>query len=181
MEKYKDGKHLDLFSDINANLRNSFNHSKIDFNSKITYYDNKGNMKTLEPVKMLSLFKKIAALYGTLFAYKLKVFSPENKTYSSSDVELDFSLNGSASQISYSLDGQKNVTIAGTSTLTGLLSGEHSLTVYATDEAGNIGVSETIYFTIEPFPTTLVIASAVILCIVAVVILAYYKKYKRSA
>ena len=34
----------------------------------------------------------------------------------------------------------------------------------------------------EPeFPTTLVIASAVILCIVAVVILAYYKKYKRSA
>jgi hypothetical protein len=41
---------------------------------------------------------------------------------------------------------KKNVTIAGNTTLTGLSSSVHNLTVYAWDEAGNIGSSETITF-----------------------------------
>ena len=70
------------------------------------------------------------------------------------------------------------MTIAGNSTITGLSSGEHSLIVYSTDEAGNIGVSEVIYFTVEPFPTTLVIGAIATIAVVALGILAYFKKFK---
>ena len=108
------------------------------------------------------------------------VFSPENTTYSSSDVELDFALNEKALHIFYSLDGQENVTIAGNSTLTGLSSGEHSLIVYSTDEAGNIGVSETIHFVVEPFPTVIALASIAIGVIAGIGIILYFKKRRRS-
>jgi len=56
--------------------------------------------------------------------------SVENKTYYSTDIQLNFSVNETASQISYSLDNQANVTINGNTTLTGLIEGSHNLTVY---------------------------------------------------
>jgi len=79
MRRYKDGKYTALFEDIDSDLRNSFNHANINFNSEITYQDNNGNAKSIKPEKMLSIFKKIAPLYGTLFAYRLKAFLPEMK------------------------------------------------------------------------------------------------------
>jgi hypothetical protein len=88
------------------------------------------------------------------------------------DIPLDFTLSEQVSQITYSLDGQKNVTISGNTTLTGLSRGEHNVTIYATDEAGNLGTSETLYFTIEepkPF-LTLLVATASIIIIVGVVV-----------
>jgi hypothetical protein len=80
MLRYKDGKHKALFEVIDSDLRNSFNHANINFNSEITYQDNKRKVKSIKPKRMLSIFKKIAALYGTLFAYRLKVFLPEMKS-----------------------------------------------------------------------------------------------------
>jgi hypothetical protein len=54
------------------------------------------------------------------------------------------------------------------------------LTVYAKDEAGNVGASETILFTVDvPFPTTLVIASVSTVAIVGLALLIYLKKRKR--
>jgi hypothetical protein len=112
----------------------------------------------------------------------VSILSIENRTYETSDKPLNFTINESATQVSYSLDGLDNVTIAGNTTLTNLPCGEHNVTVYATDEAGNIGKSETISFTIEeppePFPTTVVIASVVTVTVIGLGLLVYFKKRK---
>ena len=94
---------------------------------------------------------------------KVSILSLENKTYYSSDIKLDFTINERSSLIAYCLDGKENET-TGNTTLTGIPYGEHNVTIYATDMAGHIGASETIYFTIvEPFSTTMVIAAVVVL------------------
>ena len=85
--------------------------------------------------------------------------SPLNATYYSSEIPLNFNVNDEPSKISYSLDGQKNSTISGNTTLTHLPNGEHKLIVYVWDAAGNIGVSET-KFKVEPFTTVLVAAAS---------------------
>ena len=108
---------------------------------------------------------------------KVSILSLENKTYNTPDVPLNFTVSESVSQVAYSLDGQKNVTVAGNTTLTGLSIGDHNLTVYVNDEAGNVGASETIYFSI--FPTTLVIPSIASVTVIGVSLLVYFKKRKR--
>jgi predicted phage tail protein len=111
-----------------------------------------------------------------------------NETYAEYEVPeipLNFTVNESASRISYVLDGQENVTIAGNTTLTNLTYGEHNITVYATDNAGNIGISETITFTIaepeppSPFPTTMVMVPIASVAFVGAGLLIYFKKRKR--
>jgi len=112
----------------------------------------------------------------------IEVHLPANKTFDTSSVPLNFTVEEPVSQVKYSLDFQENVTVSGNSTLTGLSNGEHKVTVYARDYAGNVGSSETTAFTVakpEPFPTLLVAATFVI--VVAVVIVAalvYWKKSK---
>ena len=110
----------------------------------------------------------------------VSVLSPVNRTYDMSDVPLNFAVSEPVSQIEYSLDGKENITIAGNATLTGLANGDHNLTIYAKDEAGNIGASETMHFSVdvpEPFPTTLVAAaSGASVAIIGVGLLVYFKK-----
>jgi hypothetical protein len=92
----------------------------------------------------------------------VSVSDVENKTYDVSDVPLSFTVNESTSKISYVLDGQNSVTIAGNTTLTGLSEGEHNVKVCATDNAGNTGASEAITFNVnipKPFPNDLVIVA----------------------
>ena len=109
----------------------------------------------------------------------VSVSSLENKTYYASDVPLNFTVNEPVSQISYNLDAQGNVTIAGNTTLSELAVGAHNVTVYATDRAGHTGVSEPIYFTVEkPFPKTIVIAPVASLAVVGVGLVVYFKKRK---
>jgi parallel beta-helix repeat protein len=114
----------------------------------------------------------------------ISVISPENKTYTASDVSLTFTVSESTIWIAYSLDGQANVTITGNTTLSGSSNGSHSLIVYANDTAGNIGASETIYFSIaqqEPFPTTWIVAATAIIAIAAVAaVLIYFRKIKKT-
>jgi hypothetical protein len=109
---------------------------------------------------------------------KVTVLSLANQTYYASNVPLNFTVSELATQIKYCLDGQENVTIAGNTTLTGLSNGDHSVTVYAMDEAGNVGVSEPVCFSVVPFPTTTVAASTGAVTLVAG-LLVYYKKRKR--
>jgi uncharacterized integral membrane protein len=108
------------------------------------------------------------------------VLSPHAKTYNTTDVPLKFTINEKSSKLEYSLDGQSNVTINGNTTLTWLPNGCHNVTVYATDEFGNTGVSKIIYFNVEaPFPTALVAAASVITgVIVSVGLIIYFKKRK---
>jgi hypothetical protein len=110
---------------------------------------------------------------------EISIPSLANKTYSAASIPLNFITNEPISQATYSLDGQENVTINANTTLTGLSEGDHNVTVYATDEAGNIGASETIYFRIDFFPTTLVIASVVTAAIIGIGLAVYFKKRKR--
>ncbi len=108
----------------------------------------------------------------------------ENLIYDAADIALNFTVAEPFSQITYCLDGQKNVTVAGNTTLTDIPYGEHNIRVFATDEVGNTGASETIYFTIEeppePFPTTfMATASVASVAAIGVGLLVYFKKRKR--
>jgi hypothetical protein len=113
---------------------------------------------------------------------KVKVLSLENKKYCLPNLPFNFTVNEPVSQITYILDGQKNLPIAGNITLIDLPNGYHNITVYATDKTGNVGASETIYFSVEvpvPFPTTMVIAPMASVTVVGVGLVVYFKKRKR--
>jgi len=125
---------------------------------------------------MLSYAYYTAAIFSTVsfnvdsIPPNVKVLSPETTVYFTSDVPLDFTVNKTFSQVAYSLDGHDNITTAGNTTLTSLSNGAHNVTVYVTDEAGNVGVSQTVTFTIErslSFPTVALMAiiSTIIVCI----------------
>jgi hypothetical protein len=115
----------------------------------------------------------------------ISFLSPENRVYNVSDLSLNFTVNEPVSKFAYSLDGQNNVTISGNTTLTDLPYGEHNVTVFATDEVGNTGASETIFFSIpeppEPFPTSLVVASIITVIIVGIGLLVYFRKRKKES
>lgn len=115
----------------------------------------------------------------------ISILSLENKTYNTSDISLNFTVNQVVSAIKYSLDGGENVTITGNTTLAGLPNGEHTVTVYATDETRNAGTSETIFFTIaeqKPFPTTLVaVASGLSVTVIGVGLLVYFRKRSKNS
>jgi hypothetical protein len=77
----------------------------------------------------------------------ITILSPENSTYMTDTIALNFTLNETASWIGYSLDGAANETITGNTTLPPLSYGIHTLILYANDTAGNMGVSNFVNFT----------------------------------
>ena len=111
----------------------------------------------------------------------ISVLSPENQASSASSLSLTFIVSEPTSWVGYNLDGAANVTIAGNTTLTGLANGSHNVTVYAKDLAGNTGASKTVYFSIEPFPTTWVAVAIVSAAVVGAGLVVYFRKRKRKA
>ena len=112
---------------------------------------------------------------------EIKLVSPENKTYYSSSVPLEVSSNEQLSWMCYRLDNYGVTEIAGNTTLTGLSLGSHNLTVYAKNEAGNTGASQTTFFSIEeaePVVSTVVLVAAVSIGIIVAGtgLLVYFKK-----
>jgi hypothetical protein len=110
---------------------------------------------------------------------------------SSEPLSLNFSIAKPVDWTGYSLDGRKNITIAGNTTLNGLTTGVHNITVYAKDPSGNIGASETLKFEVSPesilaeasgFLPTLTVAAVSIVALVSVAagLLVYHKKHKGS-
>jgi hypothetical protein len=98
---------------------------------------------------------------------------------------LNFTTNEKTSWIGYCLDRPANVAITGNTTLTELAEGSHSIVVYANDTAGNMGASETVFFTViqekppEPFSTMLVTtASVASIAVVGLRLLVYSRKHK---
>ena len=114
----------------------------------------------------------------------VSILSPLNETYSSPDIQINFTISEKPSLIKYSLDGQKNSTLYGNTTFTDLAAAEHNLTLYVWDIAGNL-VSRNVTFNIakpepEPFPITFVAAvSGVSIAIIGIGLLVYLKKRKR--
>ena len=81
------------------------------------------------------------------------------------------------------MDNQANVTVNGDAVMKDLPAGSHSVTVYAEDTAGNMGASDTFFFTIEesspkPSETILVLASTGAVSAVGIGLLVYFKKRK---
>lgn len=113
----------------------------------------------------------------------VRLISPKNTTYTSANVTLEFTINKQTSWIGYSLDGQETETITGNTTLSGLSSGLHSVTIYAKDPFENIVTYETIWFSVaEPFPTTFIMAASVAtVAVVGAGLIVYFKKRKRNA
>jgi hypothetical protein len=144
-----------------------------------------------EDINYMSFAGVAGSVYSTvqfsvdLLPPSISILSPEPKAYNTSDVPLDFTVNETVAHISYSLDGQENITAAGNMTLTQLSNGVHNVTVYAADEAGNMGASETATFIVakpEPFSLVPVAAASVaVAAAVGVVLLVYFKKRKKKS
>ena len=87
--------------------------------------------------------------YGTV-APRVQITSPENKTYST--VTLAFTVNRGTQWMGYSLDNQANVTIKAETNLFNLSQGTHNVTIYANDSLGNMGYSNTVFFSVDTLP-----------------------------
>jgi hypothetical protein len=111
---------------------------------------------------------------------RVAVFSPWNGSFLTGDVRLIFRVNEDVDWVGYSLDGDSNITVEGDVILAGLSDGGHNIRVYARDFAGNVGASDA-YFTItkpEPFIAPWIAAAAVIVAVVSLGVLFYFKKRK---
>jgi parallel beta-helix repeat protein len=126
--------------------------------------------------------------YGSPFG--VSIISPENKTYNPGSITLKYTVTDTGSSISYSLDGQANVTISGSTTLPNMSEGTHNVKIYAKDTDGT-EKSDTVYFTIsketqtptdneetEELPITLIAAAILLVAAVAVALL-YFLKLKK--
>ena len=121
--------------------------------------------------------------YGSPIA--ISVISPQNKTYTTTDVLLDFDVNEATTWIKYSLDGQANATITESIIMSNLAEGMHSVTVYVQNTEGQTRTSGPIYFTISqeaepsqafPMDVVIIIAAVAIVTVVGVIYLIKRRK-----
>jgi len=78
----------------------------------------------------------------------VNVISPQPKTYYSNLIPLTFEIDKTPSWIGYSIDGEPNATISG-STIINVEDGAHQIVIYANDTFGNMGSSTVVYFTVN--------------------------------
>ena len=124
---------------------------------------------------------------ATSVSPSVHVLSPENRTYDTANVSLNFTVDGVASQAWCVLDSGESIPLVENIMLTELSVGLHSLTVYAIDTAGNWVTPQTVNFEIaftpspapQPFPTTSLATALVAVAIVGAGLLVYFKKRKR--
>lgn len=115
---------------------------------------------------------------------EIALISLKNGSYYESSVPLEISVSELVFWMHYKIDNETSAEISGNTTISGLSLGLHSLTVYAADEAGNTGASETVYFTVklpDPFSTLLVALAIAAAVVVVAGLLIYYKNRKRGA
>lgn len=144
----------------------------------------------MHTLRVYSVFTDILPVSSTVnftvdtTAPNVSILSLQNKAYNISNIPLVFTVNETTSLITYIVDG-KVYTINGNTTLTDLQNGDHKLIVYATDEAGNAGASETINFNVQvPIPSQKALAILPPMAIVLIgglSILIYLEKRKQSA
>ena len=109
--------------------------------------------------------------------------SPLNQTYTNSSIPIVFTVDKNISSISYSLDGQENVTMTGNTTISDLPNGFHNVTIYAYDTYGNVG-SQTITFTVDkPLIGNILLVAAIpiTVAIIAVIVgLLLYRRHRKK-
>lgn len=113
------------------------------------------------------------------------IISPENKTYTTSSVALNYSISETTSNVLYSLDNAENKTLFGNLTFGVLGDGSHHITIYVQDLAGNTGAS-TVYFTVAAgqgpsWPETILfwIVIALVIATCGLMVLAYFLRVRK--
>lgn len=101
-------------------------------------------------------------------APSVSALPPEN-TSTTSAIPLHLTINEAHSKIAYSLNGQQNVSVAVNSTLPHLAAGQHNVTYYVWDVAGNVGSSEIVIFSVAENPNAIKEANNSLLLPAAVV------------
>jgi N-acetylneuraminic acid mutarotase len=96
--------------------------------------------------------------YGTV-PPELQILSPENTTYTSSDIQLILYVNRDTKRHMYSLDGLANITFTGDIELFNLADGAHNITVYVEDEFENMVSSNVISFYVDTRPPKITVVS----------------------
>ena len=96
--------------------------------------------------------------YGTVPPF-LRVDSPENSAYNVTSIPIVFTATKSIDWSGYSLDSLSNVTVGDATLLTELSDGNHTIIVYANDTLGNMGVSSTVYFSVDTVQPTIMVLS----------------------
>jgi hypothetical protein len=145
--------------------------------------DNPYTMVT-ESVDITDNYPLIKPWEGDNIPPVIGVLSPQNGTYTQSEVSLNFTVSEPVSRIAYSLDSAESVTIAGNTTLTGLPNGNHTVVIYAVDVAGNEAAPKTVTFTIKVSEPEVFSALPIVLTAVLVALtvnagwLLYLKKRK---
>ncbi len=107
----------------------------------IVTYDTAGNVNSTSDD-----IKSVYVTFPDTTPPTITIASPENTTYATDSVDLNYMIDETPDWVGYSLDGNPNVTLIENTTLTGLSDGQHSVTVYANDTTGNTG-SSTVWFT----------------------------------
>jgi hypothetical protein len=113
----------------------------------------------------------------------ISILSLANRTLNS-PIPLNFTISEPTSKISYVLDNQENMTISSNTTLTNLPVGSHNITIYAWDNAGNVGASEIVYFTFRPNSVSMdltVTFAVIIVLAVAVISILLYGRHRKTA
>jgi hypothetical protein len=110
----------------------------------------------------------------------ITIITPQNQSYDSTDIQLNFVTNENVTRLSYRLDDFEEVPILGNVTLLALSEGSHRLTVYAADELGNVS-EETVYFSVALFPILAVVATATVVTILVAGGFLFLKRRKSKA
>jgi hypothetical protein len=110
----------------------------------------------------------------------LLVLSPQNKTYTTTEVPLTFVCSEEITSADYQLDGIGEGPISGNLTLAELSDGDHTITVFVWTGKG--AFSQTVYLSVtsEPdyFPASLAIAASAIIVVIGIGLFVYFKKRK---
>jgi hypothetical protein len=101
----------------------------------------------------------------------ISILSIENNSVSEGNTPVNFAVNKPISKISYCIDGAENVPVLGNFTLSNLPVGNHNVTIYVTDEAGNVG-RQTVNFEVKPQFSIFGIATILVMFVPVVIVFA---------
>jgi hypothetical protein len=130
-----------------------------------------------------SLEKTVSVKFSVLANPIITMCSPQNANSTSSSFPLNFTVDHAVKEMAYSLDGKETRPLSGNTTLTALPNGQHNITVYATDEFGYKGSSDTLFFNVNAqefpaMPLILVSITAAVSIVAAAGLLAFQRKHQ---